>query len=149
MEYIVFTLLLILAFPLALYIIFKPVMDDKKVRHHIENSDLFNRHYCFLLTQNQTDAIRQLSIHNIYDTLEYKFDADQKIIVFFHSGASIQHQISFFIFENKTYLKVSRVRFLHSKSNIPYKINKFFMEKIGAVPVDYSYFESTIAIPKS
>jgi len=36
---------------------------------------------------------------------------------------------------------------MHSRSNIPLMINHFFIEKIGAVPADYSSFEAAIFAP--
>lgn len=144
MEYIVFIILFILAILLVLFLIFKPVLEDKKVRNNIENSDSFNQHYCFVLTCDQSEAIKQLSTHNVKDTLEYIFDTDYLTIVFSHLGASIEHQLSFYVVENKTYLKVSRVKFVHDRSNIPLMINRFFIEKIEATPIDYAYFESLI-----
>ena len=149
MEFITFISLFILLIPLTLFIIFKPVMEDKKVRNNVMNSDPLTQHYCFVLNCNQLEAIEQLTIHNIEDTLEYTFDADCLTIVFSQLGASIEHQLFFYVVENKTYLKVSRVKFMHSRSNIPLMINRFFIEKIGAVPVDYSYFVSSICTPLS
>lgn len=147
MEYIVFIALFILAIPLVLFLIFHPVMADKKVRNNVTNSDPLTQHYCFVLNCDQTEAINKLSTRNVNDTLEYAFDTNRLIIVFSHSGASIEHQLSFYVVENKTYLKVSRVKFMHSGSNIPLMVNRFFAEKIGAVPVAYSYFVSSICTP--
>ncbi len=144
MEYIVFIALFILAIPLALFLILKPVMADKKVRNNVMNSDPLMQHYCFVLNCNQSEAIEQLANRNAKDTLEYTFDADCLTIFFSHLGASIEHQLSFYVVENRTYLKVSRVKFMHSRSNIPLMINRFFIEKIGAVPVNYAYFESSV-----
>ena len=144
---IVFIALFFLAIPFAVLLILKPAMEDRKIRNNVMNSDSLTQHYCFLLGSNQSEAINQLSIRNEKDTLEYTFDADRLIMVFSHFGASIEHQLSFYVVGNMTYLKVSRVKFMHSKSNIPLMINRFFIEKIGAVPVDYSYFESTICTP--
>ena len=147
MEYIVFIALFILAMPLALFLIFKPVMVDKKVRNNVANSDPLTQHYCFVLDCDQTEALDKLSTRNVNDTLEYTFDRNRSIIVFSHLGASIEHQLSFYVVENKTYLKVSRVKFIHSRSNIPLMVNRFFIEKIGAVPVEYSYFMASICTP--
>lgn len=147
MEYIVFIALPILSIPLALFLIFKPVMEDKKVRNNVTNSDPLTQHYCFVLDCDQSKAINQLSIHNARDTLKYTLDTDCLTIVFSRLGESIDHQLSFYVVENKTYLKVSRIKFMHSRSNIPLMINRFFIEKIGALPVDYTYFESTICSP--
>ncbi len=147
MEYIVFIALFMLVIPLALFLIFKPIMEDKKVRNNVMNSDPLMQHYCFVLNCNQSEVIKQLAIRNVKDILEYTFDADSLTIVFSHLGTSIEHQLSFCVVENRTYLKVSRVKFMHSRSNIPLMINRFFIEKIGAVPVDYAYFESSVCTP--
>ena len=144
MQYIVLIMHLIIAVPLVLFMILRPVMADKKVRNNVRNFDPLTRHYCFVLDCSQTEALDKLSIRNVYDSLEYALDKDYLTIVFSHLGASIEHQLSFYVVENKTYLKVSRVRLLHSRSNIPFMINRFFVEKIGAVPVDYSYFVSFV-----
>ena len=95
MEYILFIVLFILAIPLALYLIFKPVMEDRKVRNGVINSDPLTQHYCFVLACDQPEAINQLSIHNVKDNLEYTFDADGLTIIFSYLGASIEHQLSF------------------------------------------------------
>ena len=147
MENIVFIALFVLAIPLALFLIFKPVKADKKIQNNVINSDPLMQHYCFVLDCDRTEALEILSAHNVNDTIEYTFDINRLIIVFSHLGASIEHQISFYVVENKTYLKVSRVKFMHNKSNIPLMVNRFFIEKIGAVPVDYSYFVSSICTP--
>ena len=147
MENIVFIALFVLAIPLALFLIFKPVKADKKIQNNVINSDPLMQHYCFVLDCDRTEALEKLSAHNVNDTIEYTFDINRLIIVFSHLGASIEHQISFYVVENKTYLKVSRVKFMHNKSNIPLMVNRFFIEKIGAVPVDYSYFVSSICTP--
>ena len=97
MEYVVFIALFILAMPLALFLIFKPVIADKKVRNNVTNSDLLIQHYCFVLNCEQNEALDKLSIRNVNDTLEYTFDRNRLVIVFSHLGASIEHQLSFYI----------------------------------------------------
>lgn len=144
MEYIVFIALFTFAIPVVLYLVFRPVMSDRKVRNNVINSDPLTRHYCYVLACNQSEAINQLSIHNINDNLRYTFDVDCLTINFLHMSVSIEHQLAFYVVENKTYLKVSRVKFMHDRSNIPLMINRFFIEKIGAMPVDYAYFESSV-----
>ena len=149
MEFYVIIPLFILAIPFALFVIFKPIMEDKKARNKIRNSDPLTRHYCFVLDCDQAEVINQLSVPSAQDALEYTFDADCGTISFLYLGASIEYQLSFYVVENKTYLKVSRVKFLHSRSNVPLKVNRFFIEKISAVPVDYTFFESTVCAPSS
>lgn len=144
MEFIETIAFFVLAAPLLLFIIFKPAIQDARVRNNVSNSDPFTRHYCYILHSTQDETVNKLSIHNITDTLEYTFDADCLTITFSHQGASIKHQLSFYTVENETYLKVSRIKFMHSKSNIPLMINQFFVKKLDAKPVDYNYFEATV-----
>lgn len=144
MDPIVIIPLLIVAIPLTLFLVFKPIMADKKARSNVTNSDPLTQHYCFVLDCGETEAIEKLSVRNVNDTLEYTFDTNRSVIAFSHLGASIEHQLSFYVVEGKTYLKVSRVKLMHDRSNVPLMINRFFIEKIGAVPVDYSCFMSSV-----
>lgn len=148
MEYVIGIVLFTIAIPVVLFVIFKPVMVDKKVRNDIANSDPLTQHYCFVLDHDQAEALDRLAMRNVNDSLEYTLDPNRSIIVFTHLGTSIEYQLSFYVVENKTYMKVSRVKYMHSRSNIPLMINHFFIEKIGAVPVVYSYFESSICTPE-
>ena len=145
MEYL-FVVLLAIAIPVALFIIFRPVVEDRKVRNNVKNSDVFTQHYCFVLDCDEAMVIKKLSVCNIKDALKYTFDPEKLIIVFSHLNVSIEYWLYFYVVEDKTYLKVSREKFLHDRSNIPLMINRFFIEKIGAVPVDYNYFESITSI---
>ena len=144
MEDVVFIALFFIATLLVLFLIFKPVSKDRKARNNVTNFDLLTQHYCFILTNDQSNAINQLATRNINDILEYVFDADCKTIVFKRFGASVECKLSFYIVENKTYLKVSRVKLLHATGNIPLMINRFFIEKIGAIPVDYTHFRTIV-----
>ena len=144
MEYIVFIVLFILAVPIVAFMIFRPANKDKKVRNGVTNSDPLTQHHCFLLNCSQQEAIGKLSIRNTKDKPEYTFDINSLTITFSHLGVSTAHQLSFYTLENRVYLKVSRVKFLQGRSNISFMINNFFMNKIGAIPVDYNFFESVV-----
>ena len=56
MEYIIFTILFIMAIPLLIFLILKPSMEDKKIRNNVTNSDPFTQHYCFILNCNQQEV---------------------------------------------------------------------------------------------
>lgn len=144
MNYIAYIILFFLIMLFVLFMCLKSIIVDKKVRNNVTNSDPFTQHYCFVLNCNQQEAVEQLSNRNVKDKLEYTFDTNSLIITFLHLGVSIDHQLSFYTIENRTYLKVSKMKFLHSQSKIPLMINSFFVNKIGAVPVDYTYFEALV-----
>lgn len=148
MEFIVFGIIFIVIAVVALFIIFKPVIENKKIQNGVINSDTFTQNYSFELNCTQQEAIQQLSTHNVNDTLDYSFDSDSLSITFTRFSATIEHRLAFYIVGNTTYLKVSRVNLLHGKSNIPLMINRFFVEKISAKPIDYSVFECQITSSK-
>lgn len=141
MEYVAIIALFFVFIPMFFFLIFKPVMADRKARNNINNSDTFTRNYCFLLNCSQADALDKLAIRNIYDPLECALDRDSMTIVF---DASLEYKLSFRVVNNKTYLKVSKSKDPLYRGNIPLMINRFFIEKIGAIPVDYSFYRSHI-----
>lgn len=144
MKYILLIYLLILCIPLVLFMIFKPHTDDRKNTDNIINYDTLMQHHCFALNCTRPEAIDRLLWHNTTDTLDYSFDPRSSTLIFSHLGTSIEFQLSFYLFGNRTYLKVSRVKYIHNRSNILYMINQFFIDKLDAVPVDYTYFEAAI-----
>lgn len=144
MKFTVFCVLFAAAAAGALFIIFKPIITDKKIRKGIRNSDSLMQHYSFLLYCTQSEAIEQLSYGNVNDILAYSFDKKSLTIVFERFSTSITCRLSFYNVGGKSYLKVSRMNFLHSRSNIPFLLNRFFIEKIAAEPIDYSAFEEIV-----
>ena len=144
MEYFVLAVLFVAAIIVALFLIFKPVIEDKKVRKNVGNSDRITQHYCFLLHCTENETIECLSAHNVNDVLEYTFDTEALPICFNRNSTTIEHKLSFYHIENLTYLKVSRVKLMHDKSNIPIMINRFFIEKLAAEPIDYAAFEKIV-----
>ena len=72
MEYL-FVVLLAIAIPVALFIIFRPAIEDRKVRNNVKNSDVFTQHYCFVLDCDEATVIKKLSVCNIKDALKYTF----------------------------------------------------------------------------
>ena len=147
MGNIVLVVSIIIVMPLMVFFIVKSLIAGIKAQNHVKNTDSLTQEYCFVLNCSQTDALDKLSIHNAYDCLEYRVDKDCLTIVFSHLSTSIEHKLSFYVVNHNTYLKVSRVKFVHSRSEIPLMINRFFIEKIGAVPVDYSLFQSYVCSP--
>ena len=144
MEAIIFGIIFIIVIIIALFVIFKPVIKDKKARKNVKNFDFFTQHYSFLLNCSQNEAIQRLSTKNTNDILEYSFDNKMLTICFSPLKANIEYQLSFYCIKNTTYLRVSRVKFLYERSNIPYMINSFFIEKIDAKPIDYTTFEKNV-----
>ena len=133
---------------IILFISIKLVKDDAKARNNVKNFDPFARHFCFVLSGEQQKTIEQLSVPRDTDTLKYAFDRHTLTIRFFRGSqeAFDNFQLSFYVVENKTYMKASNLTLVsfNGKSYIRYKISRFFAEKIGATAVDYNFFESVV-----
>ena len=145
MVYVVFAVLFVLTCGLASFGIFRPVLQDKHVRNGVNNSDLCMQHFCFELPCDRQEAIRQLCIRNVQDALTYTYDADSMVISFGEQQPTMDCRLTFYLHENKTYLKVSRIRFVQFGRGEPlFLINRFFINKIGAIPVAYADFEALV-----
>lgn len=115
--------------------------EDSKLRNHVNNMDASMSQYCFALDFDQQEMIRRLSVPNIHDALEYTLDADILRITFLQYGVkTLTYRLDFFVVEGRTYLKVSCTKTVYGKSRIPFYINRFFIEKTGAIAVDYIDF---------
>ena len=144
MNPIIFYILFIVCVPLVLLLIFIPMIKDKKVRNGVVNTDTFSWNYYYALNRSQENVVDLLSQKSDEDIMQYSFDRVSMIIRFRNLIATIDYQLSFYSIDNKTFLKVSQIQLIYDKSNIPYMINRFFIEKIGADPVDYHYFEGLV-----
>lgn len=141
MEPMVFIVLFAVCVSIVLLIIFVPVIIDKKARNDVMTFDTLSKNYSYLLNCSQENAIDLLSKKSEKDILNYLFDQNAMIIQFEHSGVTVDYQLSFYTIDNKTYLRATKMNLIHESSNIPFMINRFFIEKIGAEPVDYYCFE--------
>lgn len=141
MKFVIYAIGFILLSVIMICVILNPYFKDKKVRNGIVNFDTYMRSYVYVLKCGKQDVIKKLSIHSIYDKPEYLFDDVNLIITFLHLNVKIKYQLYFIENEGRTYLNVYRIKFLHDKSNIPYMINAFWINKINAVPIEYSFFE--------
>lgn len=144
MNPIVFIVLFAVCVPLVLLLIFIPVIKDNKARNGVTNFDTFSRNYSYLLNCSQENATDLLSKKSEKDILNYLFDQNALIIQFEHSGVTVDYQLSFYTIDNKTFMRATKMDLIHDKTNIPFMVNTFFINKIGAEPFDYHYFEGLV-----
>ena len=143
-RFVLFCCLFVIAVPVVLTLILKPVTADKKARKNVRNCDSLMQRHCFRLKSGREETLEQLSVRNISDALKYSIDTGSLTICFTHMNASVAYRLSFYTVDSTTYMMVSRINFLSGKSNIPYLVNRFFIEKIEAEPIDYSAFKKII-----
>lgn len=146
MNPIVFIVLFAVCVPLVLLLVFIPVIKDNKARNGVTNFDTFSRNYSYLLICSQENVVDMLSQKSDGDIMQYSFDLNSMIIRFEQLNATFDYQLSFHSIDNKTFLKVTQIHLIHDKSNIPLMLNRFFIKKIGAEPVDYQYSEGLVSL---
>ena len=117
-----------------------PMLEDQKSRGNVKNSDALSKNYCFLLKSNSYDTICELKNNKTDGKLKYAFDESSLLISFSHLGAIMGYQLSFIEYDGRTYLNVSQTKLLNPRSNIPLMINTFFVNKLDAIPFNYSEF---------
>ena len=123
------------------YFCVKTGREDSKLRNLVNNTDASMSQYCYVLDFDQQEMIRRLSVPNIHDALEYTLDADTLRITFLQYGVkSLTYRLDFFVVEDRTYLRVNCAETIYGKTRIPFYINRFFIEKTGAIAVDYMDF---------
>ena len=123
------------------YFCVKTGREDSKLRNLVNNMDASMSQYCFALDIDQQEMIRRLSVPNIHDALEYTLDADTLRITFLQYGVkALIYRLDFFVVEGRNYLRVSCVETIYGKTRIPFYLNRFFIEKTGAIAVDYMEF---------
>ena len=138
---VAFAVVYLVAVIVIAYYCVKTGREDSKLRNHVNNVDASMSQYCFALDFDQQEMIRRLSVPNIHDALEYTLDADTLRITFLQYGVkTLTYRLAFFVVEGRTYLKVSCTKTFYGKSRIPFYINRFFIEKTGAIAVDYIDF---------
>lgn len=136
----IFVACFLLAMPFAIYFILKPGLDDKELRNSVNNTDITMDKFCFLLKFDQQEMIRRLSRPNIHDVLESTLDVDSLQITLRDEYNSVAYQLAFYVVGSTTYLKVYRIQPYCGQTRLVYRVNRFFIEKTGAIPVDYMTF---------
>lgn len=144
MSFLIFFVLLQLLIGLFIFLVVRASIANRKCRNTEWNFNPWTQVYYYALSCDQKQATEQLTLPNIYDALRYTFDPAHLTIIFSEHGTSIEYQLTFYIHESKTYLKVNETAHHFTRGTIPNKINPFFIKKLGAVPTNYHYFTTNI-----
>ena len=131
--------------PAALFFILFGIKKDRESRNNVENIDSYRNQY-FLVPCGKSKAIEILSTRNAKDAIKYDFDPLTLKIRFeeYHSVLSVEYPLSFYEVEEQTFLKVGDLHHLTQTGVSKHKINLLFVEKTGAVPIDYRRFDAVV-----
>lgn len=140
-KYIYFylTMFFVVITPIALYLVLKPMLRQKKLLHGIVNYDTFMRKFVFRIDVTKEEFYSKLKVHNVNDVLEYNFFEEDSVI-FTRYNVGFPYKITVDEFKEYIILKVEQLPLVMDKGNVPYLINEFFIKKFAAKPIDYQKF---------
>ena len=127
---------------LAVWVVFKPIMDDNRLRGKILNFSEGMKEYYFLLEQGKEETEAALAGLPAQDVLDYDYLPEEQCIRFRKDNVEADYRLRFREAGDKNYLAVSRIAEERDKGNIPYLVNAFFIRNLRARPVEYRQFEA-------
>ncbi len=138
--YLFVILFFVFAVPVALYLIFKPMFQQRKLLNGVINYDTFMRKFVFQIDFTKEEFYSKLKIHNVNDVLEYDLDEQSSVVTFKRYNAKFPYKVEIDEFKESIVLRVEQIPLVMDKGNVPYYINEFFIKKFGAKPIDYQKF---------
>lgn len=126
----------------AVWIVFKPIMDDNRVRGRILNFSEGMKDYFFLLETGKAETEAALAGELPQAVLDYSYLPEEQRIRFRKDDVEADYRLRFHEAGEKSYLAVSRIAEEREKGNIPYLVNAFFIKNLRARPVEYRQFEA-------
>ena len=117
-----------------------------KTRSFVINSDPFSRKFVFLLPSGLEqigNVVEKLNVPNAGDVMRYEFDPATLKITFLYWGSLGEYRLLFVPMNGHVYLRVEQLS-LFTKLILPRQMTAFFREKLGAAPVDYSFYERLV-----
>ena len=94
------------AVPVALYLIFKPMFQQRKLLNGVINYDTFMRKFVFQIDFTKEEFYSKLKIHNVNDILEYDFDEQSSVVTFKRYNARFPYKIEIDKFKESIALRV-------------------------------------------
>ncbi len=142
MEYyyvILIFIAIIVLVPLAIYVIFKPMIRQNKLLNSVCNYDSLMRNFVFKVDLSKDCFFRQLKTHNVNDVMQYRLNEDLSVITFMRNYTEMSYSIKLKSFENSIVLKIEQATLI-GKSNMPYYVNEFWIKKFNAEPLEYEKY---------
>ena len=135
--YIFVIMFVVVVIPIALYIIFKPMFRQNKLLNGIVNYDTFMRKFVFCIEITKEEFYSQLKIRNINDVLEYSLNEDCSVITFTMYNMKYSYKIIVDDFNESIILRVEQIQIT---SKPAFRINKFFIKKFNATPLEFEKY---------
>lgn len=132
-------LVVFILIPAGIYFIFKPMVRQSRILKGVENYDALMRKFIFRVDMSKAEFFAVLRQNDSSDVLMFHLK-DESTIVFEKDLVKMTYGFSVEELDGFIVLRVQQAHSLHSKTNIPYFVNEFWITKVGAKPLPFSSY---------
>lgn len=144
MEYLVFAIIFLLVLiPIVLGSLIPIYKKHFKVTGNIINYDTMMQRFIYKVYMSEEEIINALKEQYETDELFCEFDFDKTIIkISQYYGETLEYFFEIKVLDEYSILKLNRVTLIGMKSDIPFKLNPFFVKKLNAELIPYAQYET-------
>ena len=129
-----FMLLIIFGYAVPIY------QKHRRASEGIINHEGGMRKFVYQIHLQYDDVVRLLSVQNDLDELTCEFDIDRSIVKFSEYGSYRTYYFRVQPYDGSYILQLEQVASVGMKSHVPFKLNPFLVEKLGAKIVPFSEY---------
>ena len=144
MEFILFVLAFVILIPLVLYFVLAPMLREKRISNNVRNQDALSQEYLFKVNCAKDEFLQKINLSNADDVLEFTFDNNTMTITFSKYNANIPYTVFIKEFDGACYIKLKKNALISDRSNIPYQINEFMINKFNAELLPYEQYKNIV-----
>ena len=144
MKFIIFAIVFVALIPIALFLILKPMLRERKISNGIRNQDTLSQNYLFKINYSKQEFLRRIELSNVTDSMDYAFDNNTMVITFSKFNAEIPYTVTIKESENGCYIRLTKNGFFSERSNIPSYINEFMIKKFDAELLPYEEYKNIV-----
>ena len=144
MKFIILAIVFVTPISIALFLILKPMLRERKISNGIRNQDVLSQNYLFKINYSKQEFLSRIEISNVADLMDYTFDNKTMAITFSKYNAKISYTVTIKELENGCYIRLTKKGFISDRGIIPYQINEFMIKKFNAELLPYEEYKNII-----
>ena len=145
MDFIVIAIVFVVLVPIVLFFVLKPMFRELKVSKGIRNQDVLSQNYLFKINYSKQEFLTRIKISNATDLMDYTFNDNTMIVTFFKCNAKLPYTVVIKELEDGCYIRLTKNVLIGDRSNIPYYINEFMINKFDVELLPYEEYKNIVA----
>ena len=113
----------------------------KRTTKDVINHDPHMRKFVYKVPLSRDNILSALQTAGSTYELSYTFDPQRSVISFAEYGAKKNYSLRVLAFSDHSILQLEETALLGMSSQIPLKLNPFFISKLSAEPLPFSQYE--------